>query len=121
MFPSPKRMFLTNGVGVHRHALTAFEFRHARRGYRAAEPGLCVVHSAAALRGYRPRRRGRVAQAGGYHLLRDGPVRDQRIRAPPLRQPRLGQTSRSGDVWVYIALHGYGMTAEASGEQAEDL
>ncbi len=26
MFPSPKRMFLTKGVGVHRHALTAFEF-----------------------------------------------------------------------------------------------
>jgi hypothetical protein len=26
MFPSPTRMFLTKGVGVHRHALTAFEF-----------------------------------------------------------------------------------------------
>src|SRR5947199_10577085 len=26
MFPSPTRMFLTRGVGVHRHALTAFEF-----------------------------------------------------------------------------------------------
>ena len=26
MFPSPTRVFLTKGVGVHRHALTAFEF-----------------------------------------------------------------------------------------------
>ena len=26
MFLSPTRMFLTKGVGVHRHALTAFEF-----------------------------------------------------------------------------------------------
>jgi len=26
MFPSPTRMFLTKGVGSHRHALTAFEF-----------------------------------------------------------------------------------------------
>jgi arginine decarboxylase len=26
MFPSPTRMFLTKGVGVHRYALTAFEF-----------------------------------------------------------------------------------------------
>ena len=26
MFPTPARMFLTKGVGVHRHALTAFEF-----------------------------------------------------------------------------------------------
>ena len=26
MFPTPTRMFLTKGVGVHRHALTAFEF-----------------------------------------------------------------------------------------------
>lgn len=26
MFPSPTRMFLTKGIGVHRHALTAFEF-----------------------------------------------------------------------------------------------
>jgi arginine decarboxylase len=25
MFPSPTRMFLTKGVGVHCHALTAFE------------------------------------------------------------------------------------------------
>ena len=25
MFPSPTRMFLTKGVGIHRHALTAFE------------------------------------------------------------------------------------------------
>jgi arginine decarboxylase len=26
MFPSPKSVFLTRGVGVHRHALTAFEY-----------------------------------------------------------------------------------------------
>src|ERR1700739_4502724 len=26
MFPSPTGMFLTKGIGVHRHALTAFEF-----------------------------------------------------------------------------------------------
>ena len=26
MFPTPTRMFLTKGVGVRRHALTAFEF-----------------------------------------------------------------------------------------------
>src|SRR5215470_11403022 len=26
MFPSPKCVFLTRGVGVHRHALTAFEY-----------------------------------------------------------------------------------------------
>ena len=26
MFPSPTRMFLTKGVGIHRHALTAFEY-----------------------------------------------------------------------------------------------
>jgi arginine decarboxylase len=25
MFPSPKRMFLTKGVGIHHHALTTFE------------------------------------------------------------------------------------------------
>jgi arginine decarboxylase len=26
MFPSPTRIFLTKGVGVHRYALTAFDF-----------------------------------------------------------------------------------------------
>ncbi|MBT1315068.1 hypothetical protein JQN09_24680, partial [Phocaeicola dorei] len=26
MFPVPTRIFLTKGVGVHRHPLTAFEF-----------------------------------------------------------------------------------------------
>jgi hypothetical protein len=38
MFPSPKRMFLTKGVGVHRHALIAFEFalRDALESCRSA-------------------------------------------------------------------------------------
>lgn len=26
MFPSPTRVFLTKGIGMHRHALTAFEY-----------------------------------------------------------------------------------------------
>src|SRR5208282_5601114 len=77
MFPSPARMFLTKGVGIHRHALTAFEFALTRCGYRAAEPSLCVVHPPPALRSYRPRNGDRVARAWGHHFLRVGPVRDQ--------------------------------------------
>ena len=80
MLPSPTRMFLTKGVGVHRHSLAAFEFalRDADiEQQNLVEPSLCVVHSSAALRGCHPQSRERVAQSWGYHLLRLGPFRNQ--------------------------------------------
>ena len=43
MFPSPTRMFLTKGVGVHRHALTAFEF--ALRDADIEQQNLVLVSS----------------------------------------------------------------------------
>jgi hypothetical protein len=102
MFPSPKRMFLTKGVGVHRHALTAFEF--ALRDADIEQQNLVYVSSILA-----PRCEV-VAREAGVELLKPGditfcvvgPVGDQRIRAPCLRQPRFGQTGGPGDVWVHI-------------------
>src|ERR1700758_835559 len=103
MFPSPTRMFLTKGVGVHRHALTAFEF--ALRDADIEQQNLVYVSSILPPHcEVVARSRGRVAQAGRYYLLRVGPIRDQRIRAPCLRQPRFGQTSGSRHVWVYIGV-----------------
>ncbi|MBV8397704.1 MAG: hypothetical protein JOZ17_03050 [Acetobacteraceae bacterium] len=57
MFPSPTRMFLTKGVGVHRYALTAFEF--ALRDADIEQQNLVyVIHLPTALPSYHPRRRG---------------------------------------------------------------
>jgi len=64
MFPSPTRMFLTKGVGVHRHALTAFEF--ALRDADIEQQNLVDVSSIlpAALRGYRSRSRDQLLKPG---------------------------------------------------------
>ena len=77
MFPSPTRMFLTKGVGVHRYTLTAFEF--ALRDADIEQQNLVYVSSILP-----PgcqvitREEGiELAQARRYHLLRVGPVGDQ--------------------------------------------
>jgi len=77
MFPSPTRMFLTKGVGVHRYALTSFEF--ALRDADIEQQNLVYVSSIFPPRCQviYPRRGGRTAQTRRYHFLRLGPVGDQ--------------------------------------------
>jgi len=77
MFPSPTRMFLTKGIGVHRYALTSFEF--ALRDADIEQQNLVYVSSI-----FPPRCQvitreegGRTAQTRRYHFLRLGPVGDQ--------------------------------------------
>ena len=64
MFPSPTRMFLTKGVGVHRHALTAFEF--ALRDADIEQQNLVYVSSIL------PPRCEVVAREAGVEFLRPG-------------------------------------------------
>jgi arginine decarboxylase len=66
MFPSPTRMFLTKGIGVHRHALTAFEF--ALRDADIEQQNLVYVSSIL------PPRCEVVAREAGVELLRPGDI-----------------------------------------------
>jgi arginine decarboxylase len=121
MFPSPKRMFLTKGVGVHRHALTAFEF--ALRDADIEQQNLVYVSSIL------PPRCAVVAREVGIELLKPGDItfcvlaRSETNEFGRHVYASLG-LARPADpeMYGYISeLHGYGMTAEASGDQAEDL
>ena len=81
MFPSPTRMFLTKGVGVHRYALTSFEF--ALRDADIEQQNLVYVSSIFPPRCQviYPRRGGRTAQT---------------------RRSRFGHAGGPGHVWIYI-------------------
>jgi arginine decarboxylase len=121
MFPSPTRMFLTKGVGAHRHALTAFEF--ALRGADIEQQNLVYVSSIL------PPRCEVITRDAGVELLRPGDItfcvmaRSETDEFGRHLYASLGLAKPADpDMYGYISeLHGYGMTAEAAGEQAEDL
>jgi arginine decarboxylase len=121
MFPSPTRTFLTKGVGVHRHALTAFEF--ALRDADIEQQNLVYVSSIL------PPNCEVITREAGVELLRPGDItfcvlaRSETNEFGRHIYASLG-LARPADpeMYGYISeLHGYGMVAEASGEQAEDL
>lgn len=121
MFPSPKRMFLTRGVGVHRHALTAFEF--ALRDADIEQQNLVYVSSIL------PPGCQVVSREAGVELLKPGDItfcvmaRSESNEYGRHLYASLGlATPADPAMYGYISeLHGYGMTGEESGEQAEDL
>lgn len=121
MFPSPTRVFLTKGVGVHRHALTAFEF--ALRDADIEQQNLVYVSSIL------PPRCELITREAGVELLRPGDITFcVMARADTDEFGRHVYASiglaRPADpnMYGYISeLHGYGKTVEASGDQAEDL
>ena len=121
MFPSPTRMFLTKGVGSHRHALTAFEF--ALRDADIEQQNLTYVSSIL------PPHCKIMPREQGVDLLRPGDItfcvmaRSETNEFGRHIYASIGMaTPADPDMYGYISeLHGYGMTAEASGEQAEDL
>ena len=121
MFPSPTRMFLTKGVGVHRHALTAFEL--ALRDADIEQQHLVYVSSIL------PPHCEVLVREEAVEMLRPGDItfcvlaRSETNEFGRLVYASLGLARPADpDMYGYISeLHGYGMTAEASGEQAEDL
>ena len=107
-------MFLTKGLGVHRHALTAFEF--ALRDADIEQQNLVYVSSIL------PPRCAVVARETGVELLRPGDItfcvlaRSETNEFGRHVYASLG-LARPADpeMYGYISeLHGYGMTAEAS-------
>lgn len=121
MFPSPTRMFLTKGVGTHRHALTAFEF--ALRDADIEQQNLVYVSSIL------PPRCQVIERDVGIEFLKPGDITFCVMARAETNEfgrhiyASLGLARPADpDMYGYISeQHGYGMSAEMSGDQAEDL
>jgi arginine decarboxylase len=103
------------GLGVHRHALVAFEF--ALRDADIEQQNLVYVSSLL------PPRCEVITREAGVELLRPGDITFGVLARSETNEFGIGLARPADpDVYGYISeQHGYGMTAEASGEQAEDL
>jgi arginine decarboxylase len=121
MFPIANRVFLTKGIGVHRHQLTAFEF--ALRDADIEQQNLVSISSIL------PPRCQLIPREEGVATLRPGEITFSVLARAETNEPgRLIHASiglarpADPDMYGYIAeLHGFGMTADQSGEQTEDL
>jgi arginine decarboxylase len=122
VFPTPKRVFLTKGVGVHRHALTAFEF--ALREADIEQQNLVDVSSIL------PPRCEVISREAGIEVLKPGDItfcvmaRSQTNEFGRHVYASIGLARPTDpDMYGYISeLHGYGKAPiDISGEQAEDL
>ena len=121
MFPLPNQVFLTKGVGVHRHRLTAFEF--ALRDADIEQQNLVSISSIL------PPRCELIRPEAGIETLRPGEITFCVMARAETDEPgrrvhaSIGLARPSDpSMYGYISEHhGYGMTAEESGEYAEDL
>lgn len=121
MFPLPSQVFLTKGVGIHRHRLTAFEF--ALRDADIEQQNLVSISSIL------PPRCELIRPEAGIETLRPGEITFCVIARAETDEPgrRINASiglARPSDPSMYGYIsehHGYGMTAEESGEYAEDL
>lgn len=121
MFPLPSHVFLTKGVGIHRHRLTAFEF--ALRDADIEQQNLVSISSIL------PPRCELIRPEAGIETLRPGEITFCVIARAETDEPgrRINASiglARPSDPSMYGYIsehHGYGMTAEESGEYAEDL
>lgn len=121
MFPIPTSVFLTRGVGVHRHHLTAFEF--ALRDADIEQQNLVTVSSIL------PPGCELIAREPGIATLKPGEITFSVMARAETDEPgrrihaSIGiarPTDRS--MYGYISEHhGYGMTETQSGDYAEDL
>lgn len=121
MFPLPQSVFLTRGVGVHRHQLTAFEY--ALRDADIEQQNLVTVSS--------------ILPAGCDLIHRDVGIATLQAGEITFCVMARAETSEPGRrvcasiglarpkdpaIYGYISEHhGYGMTEAQSGEYAEDL
>jgi arginine decarboxylase len=121
MFPIATSVFLTKGIGVHRHQLTAFEF--ALRDADIEQQNLVSISSIL------PPRCKLISREEGVATLRPGEITFSVLARAETNEPGRRIHASIGlarpadpDMYGYIAeLHGYGMTADQSGEHTEDL
>lgn len=121
MFPLPKSVFLTRGVGFHRHALTAFEY--ALRDADIEQQNLVSVSSIL------PPHCELITRAAGVATLRPGEItfcvmaRAETNEAGRRIAAAIG-LARPKDPTHYGYIsehHGFGMTESEAGEYVEDL
>jgi arginine decarboxylase len=121
MFPIPTSIFLTRGVGTHRHQLTAFEF--ALRDADIEQQNLVSVSSIF------PPGCELISRDAGVATLKPGEVTFCVMARAETNEPgRLVHASiglaRPADPAMYGYIsehHGFGMTEVQSGDYAEDL
>jgi arginine decarboxylase len=121
MFPIPTSMFLTKGVGVHRHRLTAFEF--ALRDADIEQQNLVSVSSIL------PPHCRLIERSDGVATLQPGEITFCVMARAETDEPGRRIASSIGlarpkdpAMYGYISEHhGFGMTEAESGEYAEDL
>lgn len=121
MFPIPRSVFLTSGIGVHRHRLSSFEF--ALRAADIEQQNLVSVSSIL------PPGCRLVRRKAGVKTLTPGEITFCVMARTETNEP--GQRIHSSiglarpadpKMYGYISEHhGFGMTKRQSGEYAEDL
>ena len=121
MFPIPKRVFLTSGIGVHRHRLTSFEF--ALRDADIEQQNLVSVSSIL------PPGCKLIRRAAGVKTLKPGEITFCVMARAETDEPGRRISASIGlarpadpNMYGYISEHhGNGMTKKESGDYAEDL
>ena len=121
MFPTPKRVFLTKGVGVNRHPLSAFEL--ALRDADIEQQNIVYVSSIL------PPHCTLISRESGIDDLRPGDITFcVMARAETNEFGRhvyasigLARPTDPGMYGYISELQGFGKTGQASGEQSEDL
>lgn len=121
MFPLPTQVFLTKGIGVHRHRLTSFEL--ALRDADIEQQNLVSISSIL------PAGCKLIAREHGVAALRPGEITFSVLARAETDEPgrRVHASiglARPADpaMYGYIAEHhGWGMTEGESGEYCEDL
>ena len=121
MFPLPTSVFLTKGIGIHRHQLTAFEL--ALRDADIEQQNLVSISSIL------PPHCKLMTREEGVATLRPGEITFSVLARAEINEPGRLITASIGiarpadpSTYGYIAEHhGFGMTAEQSGEYTEDL
>ncbi len=114
-------MFLTKGIGVHRHQLTSFEL--ALRDADIEQQNLVSISSIL------PPHCKLIPREEGITTLRPGEITFSVLARAETNEPGRRIHASIGlarpaapDMYGYIAEHhGYGMTADQSGEYTEDL
>jgi arginine decarboxylase len=121
MFPLPTSVFLTKGIGIHRHQLTSFEF--ALREADIEQQNLVSISSIL------PPHCKLISREEGTATLRPGEITFSVLARAETNEPGRRIHASIGlarpadpDMYGYIAEHhGSGMTADQSGEYSEDL
>ncbi len=121
MFPIPKTVFLTRGVGMHRHQLTAFEY--ALRDADIEQQNLVSVSSIL------PPGCELISRAAGVPRLSPGEITFCVMARAETNEP--GRLIAAGiglarpkdpSLYGYVSEHhGFGMSESAAGDYVEDL